>query len=317
MPSPFFRATQTAKFVSNELGIKYVIEPAFGEFLSINNRRAVPSLDPNPLNDEESLVWQEMTKELCDNKTIAAQLFWLVHEFAKLRNFDRDIEICFKLRMPYLVSFYGKTITPEKTLMVLEYVPYGSLAKVMTKRRFSLRYKARLALDIARAMNYLHRNRVVHHDLKPQNVLVASYDPDSLVCGKVSVFNSSRFLVNTVSAARVRSDYTPIYTAPEIHNGKPYNEASDVYSFAFTIWSIWTQKEPYSDIQLSTQTLQLIMNGERLGIPSDIPESFGRLTRDCWVQIQNTVRSLLPSLNVWRRFSVNYPLMIIHSLPWQ
>ncbi|EMS13842.1 phosphoglycerate mutase [Entamoeba histolytica HM-3:IMSS] len=53
--SPFYRATQTAKFIAEELGIKYVVEPAFGEFLSINNRKAVPDLDPTPLEEDNAM----------------------------------------------------------------------------------------------------------------------------------------------------------------------------------------------------------------------------------------------------------------------
>ncbi|ELP94940.1 phosphoglycerate mutase, putative [Entamoeba invadens IP1] len=51
--SPFYRATQTAKCIAEELGIHYVVEPAFGEFLSINNRKALPVLDPTPMQDEK------------------------------------------------------------------------------------------------------------------------------------------------------------------------------------------------------------------------------------------------------------------------
>ena len=53
--SPFYRATQTAKFIAEELGIQYVVEPAFGEFLSINNRKAVPDLDPTPREEDPTM----------------------------------------------------------------------------------------------------------------------------------------------------------------------------------------------------------------------------------------------------------------------
>jgi len=125
---------------------------------------------------------------------------------------------------------------------------------------------------------------VLHRDLKPENVLVASFDPDSCVCGKLSVFNTSRFLAEDVSLTKKRGGSSPIYMAPEIHDGKHFISASDVYSFALTMWSIWAQKEPYSDQASSPQIYQLIINGERLTVPSDIPEPLADLTRDCWSQ---------------------------------
>ena len=53
--SPFYRATMTAKFIAEDLGIKYVVEPAFGEFLSVKNRRAVPDLDPEPFEQDAAM----------------------------------------------------------------------------------------------------------------------------------------------------------------------------------------------------------------------------------------------------------------------
>ena len=211
------------------------------------------------------------------NQTIMA-------DFATRSDFEREVEMCFKLRMPYIVSFYGKTVSPDKTYIVMEYVPYGSLARLLAKRRFSLRYKVRMALDIARGMNYLHKNRIIHRDLKPDNVLVASIDPDSCVCGKLSDFNTSRFVGNEVLMTKTRGVGTPIYMAPEIHDGRHYSGAADVYSFALTMWSVWAQKEPYADLTSSLQLYQLIINGERLPVPSDIPEPLAALTRECWAQ---------------------------------
>jgi len=208
-------------------------------------------------------------------------------DFTTRGDFEREVEMCFKLRMPYIVTFYGKTVSPDKTYLVMEYVPYGNLAKLMTQRRFSLRLKARLALDIARGMNYLHKNRIIHRDLKPDNVLVASIDPGSCVCAKLSDFNTSRFIGNDLSMTKTRGVGTPIYMAPEIFDGKHYNGAADVYSFALTMWSIWAQKEPYSDMGSSLQIYQLIINGERLTVPSEIPEPLAALTRDCWAQNPN------------------------------
>lgn len=211
------------------------------------------------------------------NQTIMA-------DFATRSDFEREVEMCFKLRMPYIVSFYGKTVSPDKTYIVMEYVPYGSLARLLAKRRFSLRYKVRMALDIARGMNYLHKNRIIHRDLKPDNVLVASIDPDSCVCGKLSDFNTSRFVGNEALMTKTRGVGTPIYMAPEIHDGRHYSGAADVYSFALTMWSVWAQKEPYADLSSSLQLYQLIINGERLPVPSDIPEPLAALTRECWAQ---------------------------------
>lgn len=51
--SPFRRAMQTAKAIAQALNVKYVVEPAFAEFISVTNRRNVPNLDPvNTIEDD-------------------------------------------------------------------------------------------------------------------------------------------------------------------------------------------------------------------------------------------------------------------------
>eukprot|EP00727_Mastigamoeba_balamuthi_P012276 m51a1_g7671 putative phosphoglycerate mutase (1251) ;mRNA; f:483406-488439 len=50
--SPFQRAVQTAKAIAEELNIKFVVEPALAEFMSISNRKTIPDLDPS---------WREST----------------------------------------------------------------------------------------------------------------------------------------------------------------------------------------------------------------------------------------------------------------
>jgi broad specificity phosphatase PhoE/predicted dehydrogenase len=50
--SPFSRAVQTAKIIAEELHVKYVVEPAFAEFMSVTNRKGVPTLDPQFSRDE-------------------------------------------------------------------------------------------------------------------------------------------------------------------------------------------------------------------------------------------------------------------------
>lgn len=52
--SPFRRAIQTAKAIAQTLNVKYVVEPAFAEFISVLNRRNVPNLDPQ--YEEDDLV---------------------------------------------------------------------------------------------------------------------------------------------------------------------------------------------------------------------------------------------------------------------
>lgn len=92
--------------------------------------------------------------------------------------------------------------------------------------------------SVANAISYLHTMNIVHRDLKSQNLLV---DKDYRIC--VADLGISRVR----SLRMTKGMGTPRYMAPELLEGKPYNEKADVYSFGILAWEILSQKLPYSE----------------------------------------------------------------------
>eukprot|EP00951_Prasinocladus_malaysianus_P040323 scaffold462001_cov48-Prasinocladus_malaysianus.AAC.1 len=104
-----------------------------------------------------------------------------------------------------------------------------------------------LLTDIAEGMAYLHSLGVVHGDLKASNVLLQSSqrgDNDETVLAKVADFGTSILLSETESASNFFAG-TPTHMAPEVLATSTVSRASDVYSFAVTIYETVTGLRPY------------------------------------------------------------------------
>jgi serine/threonine-protein kinase len=118
--------------------------------------------------------------------------------------------------------------------LVMEYVegnPIDQYAKGL-----SLRQKLRLFLKVCNAVAYLHRNLVVHRDLKPQNILVTKEgEPKLLDFGIAKMLELGTD--STITSMRM---LTPDYASPEQVNGSSVTTATDIYSLGALLYRLLT-----------------------------------------------------------------------------
>ncbi|KAL2525618.1 Protein kinase superfamily protein [Abeliophyllum distichum] len=93
-----------------------------------------------------------------------------------LAQYRCEVEIMLRLRHPNVVLFMGAVTRPPNLSILTEFLPRGSLFKLLHRLNFQIDEKRRIkmALDVARGMNYLHTSHpiIVHRDLKTPNLLV-------------------------------------------------------------------------------------------------------------------------------------------------
>ena len=135
-----------------------------------------------------------------------------------------------------------------------------------------------MALDVCRGMNYLHTCRppVIHRDLKSPNLLV---DKDLTI--KVCDFGLSRVRHTTVLSTKSQAG-TPEWTAPEVLQGMPCNEASDVYSFGVILWELLSGEEPWSDKSAMQVVGAVGFAGQRLSVPEGTSPALANLMERCF-----------------------------------
>ncbi|GMF14791.1 unnamed protein product [Phytophthora lilii] len=160
-------------------------------------------------------------------------------------DFAEEIMLTANLDHPHIVGFIGVAWnTLNNLVMVLEYVPNGSLQAYLRKNADLLswaRDKIHMAVGIAQALEYLHGHTpsIIHRDLKSNNILLTD-----MLEPKLIDFGVSRNATDLTMTAGVG---TPYWTAPEILEGKRYTEQADIYSFGVVLSELDTGRIPYYD----------------------------------------------------------------------
>ncbi|KAK6772776.1 hypothetical protein RDI58_028014 [Solanum bulbocastanum] len=196
-------------------------------------------------------------------------------------SFKQEISLMKRLRHPNILLFMGAVTSPQRLCIVTEFLPRGSLFRLLQRNASKLDWRRRIhmALDVARGMNYLHHLTppIVHRDLKSSNLLV-----DKNWTVKVGDFGLSRLKHETYLATRTGKG-TPQWMAPEVLRNEPSDEKSDVYSFGVILWELATEKIPWDNLN----TMQVIgavgfMN-QRLDIPKDVHPQLASIIESCWL----------------------------------
>uniref|UniRef100_A0A2P2JRT5 non-specific serine/threonine protein kinase n=1 Tax=Rhizophora mucronata TaxID=61149 RepID=A0A2P2JRT5_RHIMU len=163
--------------------------------------------------------------------------------------------------------------------VVVEYLPGGALKSFLIKnRRRKLAFKVviQLALNLARGLSYLHSQKIVHRDVKTENMLL-----DKSRTVKIADFGVARVEASNPNDMTGETG-TLGYMAPEVLNGKPYNRKCDVYSFGICLWEIYCCDMPYPDLSFSEMTAGVVRQNLRPEIPRCCPSSLGNVMKRCW-----------------------------------
>ncbi|XVE62871.1 hypothetical protein DITRI_Ditri06bG0154700 [Diplodiscus trichospermus] len=208
---------------------------------------------------------------------------------AALAEFKREVRIMRRLRHPNVVLFMGAVTRPPHLSIITEFLPRGSLYKILHRPHSQIDEKRRIkmALDVARGMNCLHTSTptIVHRDLKSPNLLV-----DKNWNVKVCDFGLSRLKHNTFLSSKSTAG-TPEWMAPEVLRNEPSNEKCDVYSFGVILWELATLRLPWSGMNPMQVVGAVGFQNRRLDIPKELDPLVARIIWQCW----QTDPSLRPS----------------------
>ncbi|HXI63295.1 MAG TPA: protein kinase, partial [Gemmatimonadales bacterium] len=197
--------------------------------------------------------------------------------------FLREIGIAARLAHPHIVPLIDSGEANGMLYYVQPFVPGGSLRERLdAEKRLALKETLRIAQEVGAGLDYAHRNRFVHRDVKPENVLFA--DGHALLAdfGVARVYSASE--TESVTDAGIAVG-TPEYMSPEQASGEPnIGSASDVYSLACVVYEMLTGEPPVRGMGARATLAKQV---------TDVPRPVRALRPDAPAHIERTLARAL------------------------
>ncbi len=180
----------------------------------------------------------------------------LLHGMARER-FLRERQILARLSHPNIAGLLDGGVTAEGSpWFAMGLVEGQPLRSWCDSRRLSVAERTTLFLDVCAAVDYAHRNLVVHRDLKPTNILV-----DEAGTVKLLDFGIAKLLEEDDNPELTRvgpAGMTRRYAAPEQLRGDTITIATDVYALGLILYELLSGARPWTDEPDSLHALQTL-----------------------------------------------------------
>lgn len=176
-----------------------------------------------------------------------------------------EAELLKSLSHPNIVAYHDAHLANARLCIVMEYADGGDLAAAVAQRRSApRRYHEREALAIfvqlAMALDYIHQRRILHRDLKCQNVFLTRV---GIV--KLGDFGIARVLEAADSMAETRIG-TPYYLPPEMCANQPYEFRADVWCLGVVLYEVLALEVPFNAPSMASLVMK-ICNTEPRPVP--------------------------------------------------
>ena len=205
----------------------------------------------------------------------------LKRDFADDQNFvtkfRNEARAAASLNHPNIVNVYDVGEGDGIYYIVMEHIDGITLKKYIEyKKKLNIRESIEIAMQVARGLEAAHSKKIIHRDIKPQNIMISR---DGKV--KVTDFGIARAAsAQTISSNAMGSVH---YISPEQAKGGYCDERSDIYSLGITLYEMLTGKVPFegeSTVAVALQHIQGEMIPPRKVDPM-IPVSLEKIILKC------------------------------------
>ncbi|NWX37199.1 STK36 kinase, partial [Notiomystis cincta] len=157
----------------------------------------------------------------------------------ELKNLQREIEIVRDLHHPNIIQMLDSFETAKEVVVVTDYAE-GELFQILEDDGSLPEDQVQIiAAQLISALYYLHSHRILHRDVKPQNILLGK---GGVV--KLCDFGFARAMsIHTMVLTSIKG--TPLYMSPELVEERPYDHTADLWSVGCILYELFVGTPPF------------------------------------------------------------------------
>ena len=199
-----------------------------------------------------------------------------------LKKFNSEAQAVAGLIHPNIINVYDVGVQEDVHYIVMELGDGITLKEhILNEKKLSAEEAVDFSIQIAEAISCAHEHKIIHRDIKPQNILVSSHGAIKVTdFGIAKAANS-----NTMTATAIGSVH---YLSPEQARGGFSDERSDIYSLGITMYEMVTGRVPFDHENGVTIALMHLQNDviPPKELNDEIPTSLEKIILKCLAKKQ-------------------------------
>jgi serine/threonine protein kinase len=199
---------------------------------------------------------------------------------------ELEVKLLSGMRHPNIVGYRDSFMNDDGHLCILmEYCEHGDVCTYLqqAKKSGNTPDEGRLLewfIHVILALHALHLKKILHRDLKTQNIFLTGCRAQRIFAAKLGDFGISRVLSSTTDLAKTQIG-TPFYMSPELINNKPYSYKSDIWGLGCVLYEIVNGQRAFDAQSLNGLALKIIKG------------HYTPITSSCSSETKSLIKSML------------------------